>query len=107
MRVSIVYDSGFGHAAKQAEAVTTRLNRVAGAKARLLAVADGESPWDALEESEAIVFGSPTYNGTGERARSRSWRSPRGRRGSPRSRATRSPPASAIPAQCMATSSIR
>ena len=107
MRVSIVYDSGFGHAAKQAEAVVARVNSVAGAKARLLAVADGESPWDALEESEAIAFGASTYNGAGERARSRSWRSPRGRRGSPRNRAIRSPPASAIPARCMATSSIR
>jgi NAD(P)H dehydrogenase (quinone) len=64
MQISIVYDSGYGHTAKQAVAVAAGVNAVAGAKARLIAVSNGAIPWDALETSEAIIFGSPTYNGT-------------------------------------------
>ena len=64
MLVSIVYDSGFGHTHKQAEAVAEGVRRVAGAEAHLVAVADGDIPWDKLAASQAIVFGSPTYNGT-------------------------------------------
>ena len=29
-----------------------------------IAVADGETPWEKLAASDAIIFGSPTYNGT-------------------------------------------
>jgi multimeric flavodoxin WrbA len=64
MQVAIVYDSGFGHTAKQAQAVAAGVNRTPGAQATLFAVADGEIPWDALEASDAIIFGSPTYNGS-------------------------------------------
>lgn len=64
MLISIVYDSGYGHTAKQAEAVAAGARRVAGAEVKLIAVADGEAPWDTLAASDAIVFGSPTYNGT-------------------------------------------
>ena len=63
MLVSIVYDSGYGHTAKQAHAVAKGIQRVAGAEAKLIAVTDGAIPWDTLEASEAIIFGSPTYNG--------------------------------------------
>ncbi len=34
-----------------------------GADVRLMAVADGSVDWEALERSDAIIFGSPTYNG--------------------------------------------
>ena len=64
MLVSIVYDSGYGHTARQANAVAEGARRVAGTEVRLVAVADGEIPWNALAQSDAIVFGSPTYNGT-------------------------------------------
>ena len=63
MLISIVYDSGFGHTAKLAEAVAEGAQRVPHADARLLAVADHPLPWDVLEASDAIIFGSPTYNG--------------------------------------------
>jgi len=63
MQVAIVYDSGFGHTAKQAQAVAEGVGRVSGAKAALVAVADGDISWETLEASDAIVFGSPTYNG--------------------------------------------
>ncbi len=63
MLISIVYDSGYGHTAKQAQAVAEGVSRVPGAEARLIAVAEGAVPWDVLEASDAIIFGSPTYNG--------------------------------------------
>ncbi|URI07238.1 flavodoxin family protein [Aquincola tertiaricarbonis] len=64
MLISIVFDSGYGHTAKQAEAVAAGARRVAGTEVTLIPVADGELPWDTLAASDAIVFGSPTYNGT-------------------------------------------
>jgi multimeric flavodoxin WrbA len=63
MLISIVYDSGYGHTAKQAQAVADGVGTVPDAEARLIAVGDGAIPWDVLEASDAIVFGSPTYNG--------------------------------------------
>jgi NAD(P)H dehydrogenase (quinone) len=64
MLISIVYDSGYGHTAKQAQAVADGVGSVAGAKAKLIAVADGPIDWGGLEASDAIIFGSPTYNGS-------------------------------------------
>lgn len=64
MQIAIVYDSGRGHTARQAQAVADGVGEVPGATARLIAVADGAVPWDALEASDAIVFGAPTYNGS-------------------------------------------
>jgi multimeric flavodoxin WrbA len=63
MLVSIIYDSGYGHTAKQAQAVAEGVGSVPGAEAKLIAVADRAIPWDMLEASDAIIFGSPTYNG--------------------------------------------
>lgn len=63
MLVSIIFDSGYGHTAKQAQAVAEGVRRVPGAEATLISVADGNIPWAALEASDAIIFGSPTYNG--------------------------------------------
>jgi hypothetical protein len=61
--VSIVYDSGYGHTARVAEAVAEGVREVEGTEAKLVAVADGAMDWNALERSDAIIFGSPTYNG--------------------------------------------
>lgn len=61
-KVAVVYHSGYGHTAKQAEAVAE------GAGADLIAVdANGElleSQWATLDATDAIVFGSPTYMGS-------------------------------------------
>ncbi|PWC87492.1 NADPH-dependent FMN reductase [Azospirillum sp. TSH100] len=62
MQIAIVYDSGYGHTAKLASHVAQGVNEVEGATAALIAVADGVD-WAALEASDAIIFGSPTYNG--------------------------------------------
>ena len=64
MQVAIVYDSGLGHTAKQAQAVAEGVNRAPGVEAKLIAVADDNISWETLEASDAIVFGSPTYNGS-------------------------------------------
>ncbi|WP_175780601.1 flavodoxin family protein [Burkholderia anthina] len=64
MLTTIVFDSGYGHTEKQAQAVAQGVRRVPGADVRLVAVADGEIPWDTLAASDAIIFGSPTYNGS-------------------------------------------
>ncbi|OQP60049.1 NADPH-dependent FMN reductase [Niastella vici] len=63
MIVSIVYDSGYGHTAKQAEAVAKGARQVSGAEVTLIPVSEKNIPWEALEKSDAIIFGSPTYNG--------------------------------------------
>ncbi|WFU10310.1 flavodoxin family protein [Rhizobium sp. CB3090] len=63
MKVSIVYDSGFGHTARQAQAVAEGIAEVKDVETSLIAVADSSIPWETLEASDAIIFGSPTYNG--------------------------------------------
>lgn len=59
--VAVIYHSGYGHTAKQAEAVT------AGAKGNLIAIdANGdisEADWAKLDAARAIIMGSPTYMG--------------------------------------------
>jgi multimeric flavodoxin WrbA len=61
-KVAIVFHSGYGHTVKQAEAIAL------GAKAELVAIdAEGnitEAQWTALNEADAIIFGSPTYMGS-------------------------------------------
>ena len=59
--VAVIYHSGYGHTAKQAEAVT------AGAKGDLIAIdANGDitgADWAKLDAAKAIIMGSPTYMG--------------------------------------------
>ena len=60
--VVVVYHSGYGHTAKQAEAVAK------GASADLVAINENgeiaEADWAKLEAAKAIIMGSPTYMGT-------------------------------------------
>ncbi len=60
-KITVVYHSGYGHTKRMAEAVAE------GAGAALLAIdAEGNLPadgWEALEASDAIILGSPTYMG--------------------------------------------
>jgi NAD(P)H dehydrogenase (quinone) len=62
--IAIVYHSGYGHTAKQAEAVARGALSVAGVTSALIKVEDIERHWADLEDAEAIVFGSPTYMGS-------------------------------------------
>jgi NAD(P)H dehydrogenase (quinone) len=64
MHVAVVYDSGYGHTKKQAEAVASGAAQVEGVTVALIALAEGEPDWTAIEAADAVIFGSPTYNGT-------------------------------------------
>ncbi|KOU76745.1 NADPH-dependent FMN reductase [Streptomyces sp. MMG1533] len=62
--VSIAYHSGFGHTAVLAEAIRSGAVE-AGAEVHLIKVDEiTDEQWAALDGSDAIVFGSPTYMGT-------------------------------------------
>ncbi|MEJ2273745.1 MAG: flavodoxin family protein [Woeseiaceae bacterium] len=64
----VVYHSGYGHTAKQAEAVLSGMKKVADVDARLISVEDLEdedsSAWEVLDGADALVFGCPTYMGS-------------------------------------------
>jgi len=61
VRIAVVYHSGFGHTARQAEAVAAGVEQVEGAEALLLTTDEAQTRWDDLASAGAIVFGSPTY----------------------------------------------
>jgi len=63
-KIAIVYHSGYGHTAKQAEAVAAGVSSVADASVQLVALDDiAAVPWDDLAAADAIIFGAPTYMG--------------------------------------------
>lgn len=65
--VAIVFFSGYGHTARQAEAVRAGAASVAGARVSVLQVdSNGDLPaggMDTLAAADAIIYGSPTYMG--------------------------------------------
>jgi len=61
IRIAIVYHSGYGHTARQAEAVKAGVEQVDSAEAMLLTVEEAQGRWDDLAQAEAIIFGAPTY----------------------------------------------
>ncbi|MEU9714095.1 flavodoxin family protein [Streptomyces sp. NPDC047976] len=62
--VSVAYHSGYGHTAVVAEAVRAGAAD-AGATVHLIKVDEiTDAEWALLDESDAIIFGSPTYMGT-------------------------------------------
>ncbi len=63
IQIAVVYHSGYGHTAKQAEAVRAGAASVPGASVTLVPVEKIEQHWGGLEAADAIVFGSPTYMG--------------------------------------------
>jgi NAD(P)H dehydrogenase (quinone) len=66
-KIAIVYFSGYGHTAKQAEAVEKGAAGVAGAEVTVFRIDEhGDLPegaLDALGAHDAIIYGSPTYMG--------------------------------------------
>jgi multimeric flavodoxin WrbA len=66
-KVAIVYFSGYGHTAKQAEAVCEGAAGVADVAVTGYRVDEaGELPldaWEELAEADAVIYGSPTYMG--------------------------------------------
>ncbi len=63
-KIAIVYHSGYGHTAKQAEAVRQGAASVAGTEVILLNSDEAQQRWDELDAADAIIFGSPTYMGS-------------------------------------------
>lgn len=64
VRVAVAYHSGYGHTARQAEAVAAGAAAVPGTLVDLLSVDElTVELWDILELADAIVFGAPTYMG--------------------------------------------
>lgn len=61
--VAIVYDSGYGHTARQAQAIAAGVKQVKKAEMLLLTVDAAQSRWNDLAQADAILFGSPTYMG--------------------------------------------
>ena len=65
--IAIIYYSGWGHTAKQAQAVSRGVEKVSGAKAQLIAIDKegniAETDWATLEAADGIIFGAPTYMG--------------------------------------------
>ena len=65
--ISIVYHSGYGHTARLANGIVEGIDSVEDVSAALIAIDErgeiSESDWQALDASDAIVFGSPTYMG--------------------------------------------
>jgi len=66
--IAIVFHSGYGHTARQAQAVSDGVAQTPGAKALLLDVEQAQNEWVALESADAIVFGAPTYMGSASAA---------------------------------------
>jgi NAD(P)H dehydrogenase (quinone) len=66
-KLAIVFYSGYGHTARQAEAVRAGAASIAGAEVTLLPISkEGDLPeggWDTLAAQDAIIYGSPTYMG--------------------------------------------
>lgn len=62
-KIAIIYHSGFGHTAVQAEAVRRGANGVTGTEVALIPVEDVEQNWELIDAADAIIFGTPTYFG--------------------------------------------
>ncbi len=67
-RIVIVYHSGYGHTAVQAEAVARGARGIAGAAVQLVKVEDADQHWPDLADADAIIFGTPTYMGSASAA---------------------------------------
>jgi multimeric flavodoxin WrbA len=64
VKIAIVYHSGYGHTAVQAEAVYRGASEVAGADVALISVEEREKNWDVIDAADAVIFGTPTYFGS-------------------------------------------
>ena len=66
-KIGVIYFSGYGHTAKQAEAVRSGAAGVAGAEVTVFEISkDGEladGAWETLAAQDALIYGSPTYMG--------------------------------------------
>ncbi len=75
VRIAIIYDSGSqgnpalrGRTAVLARAVAYGAEQVAGTDVTLIPVAERTRYWEVLDTADAIIFGCPTYMGSGSAA---------------------------------------
>lgn len=64
VKIAIVYHSGYGHTAVQAQHVQQGATEVEGASATLYKVDEIMDNLSVLDDADAIIFGSPTYMGS-------------------------------------------
>ncbi|MBU4201302.1 MAG: flavodoxin domain-containing protein [Verrucomicrobia bacterium] len=62
MKVAIIYHSETGNTQKMAELVAQGCRTVTGVEARAMSIDDVDN--DYISEAKAIIFGSPTYEGS-------------------------------------------
>lgn len=62
MKVAVIYHSESGNTRKMAELVRQGCLQVPGVEARCMTVDDVDAPY--LVQAQAVVFGSPTYEGS-------------------------------------------
>jgi multimeric flavodoxin WrbA len=63
--VAVAYHSGYGHTAKQAEAVAAGAASVPGTVTDLVPLDElTENVWERLTAADAIIIGAPTYMGS-------------------------------------------
>ncbi|BDV43845.1 FMN reductase [Geotalea uraniireducens] len=63
--IAIVYHSTYGHTAGLAQSVAAGAARVGGVRVELVPVAEIENRWEVLHGADAMIFGCPTYMGSG------------------------------------------
>jgi multimeric flavodoxin WrbA len=64
VRIAVAYHSGYGHTARQAQAVAQGAREVPDTVVDLLLLDElTDELWSTLREADAIVFGAPTYMG--------------------------------------------
>jgi multimeric flavodoxin WrbA len=63
VKIAVVYHSGYGHTARQAQAVADGASGIAGVRVQLVSVEHVEQHWRNLDDADAIIFGTPTYMG--------------------------------------------
>lgn len=66
-KINVIYHSGYGHTANLANAVINGIQAIEDVSPHLIAIDQNgelsEADWLALDASDAIIFGSPTYMG--------------------------------------------
>jgi NAD(P)H dehydrogenase (quinone) len=62
MKIAIVYHSESGNTKTQAELVEEGVKSVEGTEVKTMSINDIDKEW--CSESKAVIFGSPTYEGT-------------------------------------------
>ena len=62
MKVAVIYHSLTGNTRKQAELVAEGARSVNGIEVMTMSIDDSDNAW--IEESKAVIFGCPTYEGS-------------------------------------------